>query len=126
MGLGTGLPVVMAPSELAKLIGVIYHDTQCGPELESRHPGLWQQINPGSDYYTLPEAWFLQDIELAPEEHVALLQTGQAQIEDLQHLPPLPERVAQTAPQVRDDPVGTAPADDDPGVATRPHRVRPP
>ena len=82
MGLGTGLPVVMGPSELAKLIGVVYHDTDCGSALESRHPGLWQRINPGRDYYALPEAWFLQDIDLAPEEHVALLQTGQAQIED--------------------------------------------
>lgn len=82
MGLGTGLPVVMSPSELAKLIGVIYHDTGWGHELEAQHPGLWPQINPGRDYYELPEAWFLQEIDLAPGQHVALLQTGQAQIDD--------------------------------------------
>lgn len=82
MGLGTNLPVMMTPSELAKLIGVIYHDTGCGPELEQQHPGLWEKITPPAEYYELPEEWFLEEIDLEPEQHVALIKTGEDQIED--------------------------------------------
>lgn len=82
MGHGTNLPVMMTPSELAKLIGVIYHDTGCGPELEQRHPGLWEKITPPAEYYELPDEWFLEEIDLDPEQHVALIKTGEDQIED--------------------------------------------
>lgn len=82
MGLGTNLPVVMTPSELAKLIGVIYHDTDCGAELEEQHPGLWEKISPPAEYYEIPDTWFLEEIDLAPEQHVALIKTGEEQIED--------------------------------------------
>lgn len=82
MGLGTTLPVMMSPSELAKLIGVIYHDTDCGDELKESHPQLWEQIAPKADYYDLPEDWFLEPIHLEPEQHVALIKTGEEQIED--------------------------------------------
>ena len=45
MGLGTNLPVVMTPSKLVRLIGVIYHDTEMGVALEKEIPGLWAKIN---------------------------------------------------------------------------------
>lgn len=82
MGTGTNLPVVMSATELAKLIGVIYYDNEAGQELEEVHPGLWEQINPKSDYYDVDESWFLEPIDLAPEQHVALMKTGEAQIDD--------------------------------------------
>jgi hypothetical protein len=82
MGLGTNLPIVMSPSELARLIGVIYHDTHMGDALESEIPGLWVKINPGMDYYEIPQSWFLEEIELDEEQHVALMRLGDAQIED--------------------------------------------
>jgi len=82
MGLGTNLPVVMSPSELARLIGVIYHDTGTGDDLERELPGLWAKINPGTDYYEIPHSWFLEAIELEDEQHVALMKLGEAQIED--------------------------------------------
>jgi len=82
MGTGTNLPVLMTPSELAKLIGVIYFDNDTGEELEADHPGLWEQINPGRDYYELPESWFLEPVNLSPQQHVALMKTGESQIDD--------------------------------------------
>ena len=82
MGQSTTLPVVMTPSELAKLIGIIYHDTGYGAELEEEHPGLWGKIAPPSDYYDLPEDWFLGEIDLKPGQHVTLIKTGENQIED--------------------------------------------
>ncbi|TSD68632.1 restriction endonuclease [Pseudomonas sp. KBS0710] len=82
MGLGTNLPVMMSESELAKLIGVIYHDTDCGDELKELNPKLWEKIAPNADYYELPEEWFLSPIDLEPEQHVALMKIGENQIED--------------------------------------------
>lgn len=82
MGRGRSLPVVMSPGELARLIGVIYHDNAMGSELEKEHPGLWPRINPDIDYYQLPEQWFLDEFALEPEQHVALMRTGENQIED--------------------------------------------
>lgn len=82
MGLGTNLPVVMLPSELARLIGVIYHDTDMGGALENEIPGLWAKINPGMDYYDIPQSWFIESIEFEEEQHVALMKLGEVQIED--------------------------------------------
>lgn len=82
MGAGTNLPVVMSPSELVRLIGVIFYDNNAGLELALDHPGLWEQINPQADYYDLPESWFLQNVQLAPEQHVALMKSGEALIDD--------------------------------------------
>ncbi|MFT4178024.1 MAG: hypothetical protein QM612_00950 [Thermomonas sp.] len=82
MGLGTNLPVVMTPSELAKLIGVIYHDTGMDAALEEEMPGLWARINPGRDYYEIPQSWFQEPIELEDGQHVALMKLGHDQIED--------------------------------------------
>lgn len=82
MGLGTNLPVVMAPGELARLIGVIYHDTGMSDALEAVAPGLWPKINPGADYYEVPQSWFLEAVELEAEQHVALIKFGEKQIED--------------------------------------------
>ncbi|MCI3943565.1 hypothetical protein BW686_03505 [Pseudomonas syringae] len=82
MGLGTNLPVIMSGSELAKLIGVIYHDTECGNELKELKPELWKKIAPDKDYYDLPETWFLAPIDLHPEEHVELMKLGEEHIED--------------------------------------------
>ncbi len=82
MGTGTSLPVVMAPSEFARLVGVIYRDIGRGPELEENHPGLWAQIDPGRDYYEIPESWFLEPVLLTPNQHAELLLTGLRQIAD--------------------------------------------
>lgn len=82
MGTGTSLPVVMSESELVRLIGIIYFDNDAGHELEADHPGLWEQINPQRDYYDLPESWFLEPVDLKPEQHVALMKSGEAQIDD--------------------------------------------
>lgn len=82
MGLGTSLPVVMSPSELARLIGVIYYDTGMGAQLDGEIPGLWAMIDPGKDYYEIPGDWFSEPVELEDEQHVALMRLGEAQIED--------------------------------------------
>lgn len=82
LGSGTSLPVVMTPSELTKLIGVIYYDTDLADKLEAEHPGIWEKINPKGDYYDLPDAWFLEPIPLEPGQHVEIMRTGAKQIED--------------------------------------------
>lgn len=82
MGMGTSLPVVMSPSEFAKLIGVIYYDTGFGDELDSVFPGLWDKVNPRADYYDVSESWFLEPIDIQPEQHVALMKLGESQIDD--------------------------------------------
>lgn len=82
MGTGTSLPVVMQPSEFARLIGIIYRDNGKGPELQAAHPGLWEQIDPGKDYYDIPESWFLEPVRLVQGQHAALFMTGLEQIED--------------------------------------------
>ncbi|WP_443191757.1 hypothetical protein [Pseudomonas indica] len=80
MGSGTSLPVVMTPSELVKLIGVIYHDTGTGHLLEDS--GLWEKIAPPSDYYEIPESWFTAPIELNPGQHVAIFKAAETHIDD--------------------------------------------
>lgn len=40
MGSATSLPVVMSPSELAKLIGVIYYDTSTS----AKHGITWKKV----------------------------------------------------------------------------------
>ncbi len=82
LGTGTNLPVVMSPSELAKLIGIVYYDMNLGEQLETEHPGLWARINPNQPYYELPNHWFLESIKLEPEQHFALFRTGSQQIDD--------------------------------------------
>lgn len=82
MGTGTNLPVVMQPSEFARLVGVIYRDNGKGPELEAEHPGLWSRIDPGRDYYEIPESWFLEPLHLEPGQHGELFITGTRQIKD--------------------------------------------
>jgi hypothetical protein len=82
MGSGTSLPVVMGPAELMRLIGVIYRDLGMGGQLKAEHPGLFVQIFPTSDYYDLPQDWFLEPVRMATNEHIALLTTGIRQIPD--------------------------------------------
>ena len=82
LGTGTSLPVVMSPSELAKLVGVIYFDTGKSAELEKDHPGLWARINPQREYYSVALDWFTTQIELKEGQHVRLLQSSAAQIAD--------------------------------------------
>jgi hypothetical protein len=82
MGQGTHLPVVMSASELARLIGVIYHDTGMGSALEAEIPGLWAKIDPGVDYYEIPGEWFLAPVALEEGQHIALMRLGERQIED--------------------------------------------
>jgi hypothetical protein len=82
LGSATALPVAMGPSEFAKLIGVIYYDTQSFAELEETHPGLGRKINPGVDYYSIPEGWFEEPIQLDAQEHISLMQKAKVDIQD--------------------------------------------
>lgn len=82
LGTGTNLPVVMAPSELAKLIGVVYYDIGLSGQLERENLDVWTKIHPPADYYVLPDSWFIEPIELAPQEHIELMRIGARQIPD--------------------------------------------
>jgi hypothetical protein len=78
----TALPVVMSAGELAKLIGVVYHDTQASAQLQTAYPGLWERIQPPASYYDLPDGWFTQPIVLGEGEHVVLMRLAASHIPD--------------------------------------------
>lgn len=82
LGSATALPVVMSPGEFAKLIGVVYYDTERFQELEKTHPDLAPKINPGVDYYCVPEGWFEAPIQLGELEHVSLMRQATIDIPD--------------------------------------------
>ena len=82
LGAATELPVLMSMGELVRLIGVIFYDTGFGNALNESMPHLWRQINPCSDYYDKPTSWFLEPVELAPMDHIALLRFGSVTILD--------------------------------------------
>lgn len=82
LGTSTALPVVMSPSEFAKLIGVVYFDTEKFLELEKTNPGLSAKINPQTSYYLIPDSWFETKIELEADEHVLLMRKGIVDIPD--------------------------------------------
>lgn len=82
LGTGTNLPVVMGPGELAKLIGVVYWDTEHGSVLAREQPSLWERINPGRPYYEIGDDWFTAPINLEPGEHVSLMRASTTRIED--------------------------------------------
>ncbi|GKT25622.1 hypothetical protein [Acidovorax sp. SUPP3334] len=82
LGSATALPVVMSQGEFAKLIGVVYYDTERFPELEKTHPGLAAKINPGVDYYCVPDGWFEAPIPLEELEHVSLMRQAAIDIPD--------------------------------------------
>jgi len=72
----------MSPSEFAKLIGVVYFDTERFSELEKTHPGLSAKINPQVGYYSIPDGWFETVIELHEDEHVSLMRKATLDIPD--------------------------------------------
>lgn len=82
LGAGTSLPVVIPPSELAKLIGVIYRDTARLEQLEMAFPGMAAKVVPPHDYYSLPDDWFTAPLQLEKFAHVELLRLGVQQIPD--------------------------------------------
>lgn len=82
LGAATALPVVMSPSEFAKLIGVVYFDTDKSAELEATHPGMWAKINPGVAYYAIANDWFTAEIVLGEFEHVSLMRKAVIDIGD--------------------------------------------
>jgi len=82
LGSATALPVVMSPTEFAKLIGVVYFDTNKQAKLERFQPGLWSKINPGTGYYQISEEWFTEPIQLGELEHVGLMRQAMIDIED--------------------------------------------
>lgn len=82
LGTSTNLPVVMNPSELTKLIGVVYRDTNSFNDLEAALPGMWPKIDPKFDYYAVKDEWFIEPIELKPFDHVELMRLGTQQIPD--------------------------------------------
>jgi hypothetical protein len=82
LGAATALPIVMSTCELARLIGVIYFDTNLSAKLELAKPGIWSKINPGRDYYSTPSTWFQEEFSLLPIEHFELMRLGHEQIPD--------------------------------------------
>ena len=82
LGSATALPVLISRFELARLIGVIYFDTNSGQQLEDINPGLWKQINPEQEYYATPGQWFQQEFDLAPLAHFELMRFGNQHIPD--------------------------------------------
>lgn len=82
MGAGTSLPIVMTGTELSKLIGVIYHDNDCGYLLRNLNPSLASFILPSHDYYEMHESWFDEPVPLAPNTHIELIQQGVYDIPD--------------------------------------------
>jgi hypothetical protein len=82
LGTGTALPVVMTPSELVKLIGIVYHDTGMLTQLEDARPGTAKKIAPPEDFYMISEAWFTAPIQLEQFEHIELIRLGITQIPD--------------------------------------------
>jgi hypothetical protein len=77
LGSATKLPVLMSPSELAKLIGVIYFDTGNGAALKEAIPDFFDLIFPVSDYYGLPMEWFTTAVQIPEKLHVDLMRLGQ-------------------------------------------------
>jgi hypothetical protein len=82
LGAATDLPVVMTPSELAKLIGVVYGDLAMIAQLELAFPEMTTRIVPPQDYYAIPDAWFTERIPLDKFAHIELLRLGIQQIPD--------------------------------------------
>jgi hypothetical protein len=82
LGTATNLPVVMTPSELVKLIGVVYRDTGRTEQLDKVYPGTSAKIVPHHDYYSVPDDWFIEPIKLDEFEHVELMRLGAKQIPD--------------------------------------------
>jgi hypothetical protein len=82
LGTGTNLPVVMTPSELAKLIGVVYRDTNQIKNLEKALPEISAKIVPDCDYYSIPDGWFTQPVQIGEFEHIELMRLGTKQIPD--------------------------------------------
>jgi len=82
LGTATNLPVVMTPSELVKLIGVIYRDTGRTEQLDKVYPGTSAKIVPHHDYYSVPDDWFIESIQLDEFEHIELMRLGAKQIPD--------------------------------------------
>lgn len=82
LGTATNLPVAMSPSELAKLIGVVYRDTNSSNQLEKALPGIWPKIDPHNDYYSVADEWFVEPIMLEPLDHIELMRLGAKQIPD--------------------------------------------
>lgn len=82
LGTATSLPVVMTPSELVKLIGVVYRDTGRTEQLHKMYPGTSAKITPNNDYYSVPDDWFTEPIQLNEFEHIELLRLGAKQIPD--------------------------------------------
>jgi hypothetical protein len=82
LGTATALPIVMTPSELVKLIGVVYYDTGMLAQLENSRPGTVAKIAPPQDYYLTSDAWFVAPIQLEEFEHIELIRLGAEQIPD--------------------------------------------
>jgi hypothetical protein len=82
MGMGTSLPITLDPCELAKLIGVIYCDTNQGYLINNRDPYLWQNINPNMDYYDINNSWFDHRFSMFSGQHVEMLEQGEREIDD--------------------------------------------
>jgi len=82
LGTATSLPVVMTPSELVKLIGVVYRDTDRLAQLDKVRPGTSAKIALNQDYYSIPDDWFTELIQLDEYEHIELMRIGAKQIPD--------------------------------------------
>lgn len=82
LGVTTSTPVVMQPSELARLIGFVFRDNSKLDCLAQGFPRIIRQITPEGDYYDTPESWFTENIMLESHDHIKLMRLGSTQISD--------------------------------------------
>ncbi|AUT58273.1 ApaLI family restriction endonuclease [Paraburkholderia terrae] len=82
LGIATALPVVLSGAELARLIGVIYRDTDRAQLLPAE---LQATIVPDQDYYATPLAWFEAQYDVQGTgqiDHIDLMLRGRGEIPD--------------------------------------------
>lgn len=77
------MTAVMAPSELAKIIGLVARDINKTEAFEERFSEIWRHICPDADYYSIDPEWFIdKSVHVEPEQLISLLDTGEELDED--------------------------------------------
>ena len=79
LGAQTALPVELSGTELMRLIGVIYRDTDNTEKLPSQ---IASKIVPDADYYEIEGDWFSERFSLTEHDHVSLFLAAKRDIPD--------------------------------------------
>jgi len=75
--------VTMSNSELAKLIGVIYSDTESFNRLDAGFGGIIADISPpAAGYYDIQDEWFQAPLDIDAENLIKLMRQGATDIDD--------------------------------------------